>query len=76
MKTEITIVKVKARDIQVAIQKIKRKYPRAIIITYKFEKDFKFVEQKKRNYHNRFMKVAFIKDVMKIRDRLKFKKVN
>ncbi len=70
MKTEITFIRMRAGDIETAKRKIKRRYPRAIIITYKFEQDFKFVEREKRNYRSRIINVAFIKNVVSIKKKL------
>lgn len=62
--------KIRANSAEKAMRKIKKKYPRALLITYKYDKDFKFVPKEKRNYNNRTMTVVFVKDVKKIREDL------
>jgi len=65
MKAKILIRrKIKARDSQEAINIIKIKYPRAKLITYFF--DFDFRHTSKRDYDNRTMTVAFVDDTNKI----------
>lgn len=58
--------KVKASYITEAMNIIKIKYPYAKLITYKFDKDFKYINKEKRDYKNRTMSVVFIDDVRKI----------
>lgn len=58
--------KIKARDVSSAMKIIKTKYPYARMITYKFDKDFRFMPKK--DYPNRTITVVFIRDFMKIRE--------
>ena len=67
MKAEILIrKKIKARSVGTAMVIIKKKYPRAKMITYKFRKDMRFETEK--IYKNRLMDIAFINDVRLIRE--------
>ena len=66
MKANILIrKKVKARNTDQAMKKIKKKYPRARIITYKFDEDFRYSLTK--DYNNRTMTIAFIDDYKNVR---------
>jgi len=60
MTNDILIKTVKARDVQQGMVIIKKKYPYARMITYKFDKNFIF--QRPKDYSNRTMKIAFVKD--------------
>ena len=60
MKAEILIRQVKAHDVQIAMQKIRKKYPFSRLISYKFDKNFVF--ERPKNFKNRTMHVAFVKD--------------
>lgn len=60
--------KIKARSVDVAMSVVKSKYPFARLITYKFDVDFRFSSNK--DFVNRTMSVAFIRDFRVIRRRL------
>jgi len=62
----INFIKIKARDVQVATKKLRKRYPYSKIISYRFEKDYKFVQKEERDYKNRIMEVAFIKNMKKL----------
>jgi len=59
--------KVPARDKTEAHRLIRNKYPRSLIVTYRFDKDYKYVDKDERDYNHRTMTVAIIEDVEKIR---------
>lgn len=63
-KTNIEIERLTARDIQDAMRKIRKKYPYAKMVTYRFDKDYRFIRPKR--YGNRTMSVAYIKNSKKI----------
>jgi hypothetical protein len=66
MKIEILQRKhIPARNIQGAMKKIKTKFPHAKMITYKFDKDFKYDLEK--DWENRTMTVLFIPDIKKLK---------
>lgn len=54
--------KIRARRVEQAMEKIKKRYPHARLITYKFDKDFRYMKKSEKDYENRTMKVAFIDD--------------
>lgn len=54
--------KVKAYDTTKAMEIIRKKYPRAKLITYSFEPKMKDLPKSKRIYKNRIMWVWFVKD--------------
>ena len=64
MKEKIHISNVQARDIQDGMKIIKQKYPYARMIAYKFDKDFRYESNK--DYSNRMMKIAYVKNFKKI----------
>jgi len=57
-----------ARDGNHAMIRIKQKYPRAKLITYKVKTSMYELPKEKRNYNNRYIYVWFIKDVKEIRE--------
>jgi len=76
MKTKTIIQRlhieiVKARGLSEANRIIRKKYPRAYVVTYRFAKDYKFVHKDDRDYNSRKMKVVFIKDMRKVREEIK-----
>ena len=71
MLTEIKMKTLKVRNVSDANRIIRKKYPRAFIVTYRYDKDFKFVHKDDRDWKNRKMRVAFIEDMRKIREVLK-----
>lgn len=54
--------KIKGRDISIGMKTIKKKYPFAGLINYKFDEDFRFVSNEERNYETRTMMIVFVDD--------------
>lgn len=66
MKARIlTRKKIKASSSQSAMKIIKTKYPRAKLITYKFDENFTYKDKENWDYNNRTMTVVFIDDSMR-----------
>lgn len=65
MKARIVIKEYNAKSLRLAQIALKKEYPRAHIITYKYDKDFRY---EPRDYSNRKIKLAFIDDITLIRE--------
>jgi len=66
MNTDILIRKhIQASNVIDAMKIIKKKFPFARMITYKFVKDFRFEDKK--DYENRKINVVFVKDFRKFK---------
>ena len=58
--------KIRASSPQNAMKIIKTKYPFAKFIISKYDKDFRLVEDKERNYSERTLTIAFVDDYRKV----------
>ncbi len=59
--------KVSARSKAEAQRCIRSKYPHSLIVTYRFDKDYKYVNKDERDYNHRTMTVAIVEDVERVR---------
>jgi len=67
MNINIYFMKIQARCESEASKKLKIKYPNSKIISYKYEINYTLEPKHKRDYSNRYMIIAYIKNVTKIK---------